>query len=380
MGKKIGILTQPLAGSYGGILQAYAMQKILFQLGYDSIILNRVTSPSFNTARYIWRTMKFLGGQSPKIRVWPNRVESQIIYQHTFRFINQYLNVSPELNSTSKLKRYVTENDFMGFVVGSDQVWRKSYSPCIENYFLDFIDGDDSFRKIAYAASFGIDYWEYGKARTKYFSHLAKQFDAIGVREDTAVDLCEQFLNVNATHVLDPTMLLDKGVYGDLAMSNTKSPSGDLFAFILDRSDEKSAFIDQVGKKLGLTPYELLPNKHFSTIKSNIELEDCIVPPIEQWLRNIMEAKFVVTDSFHGTVFSIIFNKPFITIANKSRGLTRFSSLLKTFGLTNRLVFLSKVLIKSSESSLIGLETNIVNEKLKYSSNKSLKFLNDIIG
>ena len=95
--------------------------------------------------------------------------------------------------------------------------------------------------------------------------------------------------------------------------------------------------IEEVAKSLDLMPFKVMP-KYQVNKKTIKQIDDCVFPPVTQWLRAFIDAEFVVCDSFHGAVFSIIFNKPFIVIGNKERGLARFSSLLKTYELEDRII------------------------------------------
>lgn len=335
----IGILTQPLGPNYGGILQAFALQHTLREMGHDPIVLNRTRPWYFKAAYWGWSGLNYVLGRRPKFRMSPNAEELAVITQHTSRFTQEHISITKPIGSTSGLKKAVKEEKLDAIIVGSDQVWRKAYSPCMSNYFLDFLSEDDKIKKIAYAASFGIDEWEFGKKETEYYSMLAKEFDAISVREDSAVKLCRDYLDVEAKHVLDPTMLIDRTVYEDLAASsNTRPSEGNLFCYVLDRTPEKMSLVDKVAKERSLIPFELLPKKTFAEIRSDNELNDCILPPVEQWLRSFVDAEFVITDSFHGTVFSILLNKPFLAIGNISRGTCRFNSLLNDFSLKDRLL------------------------------------------
>ena len=115
-------------------------------------------------------------------------------------------------------------------------------------------------------------------------------------------------------------------------MSRSAHPSkGDLFCYILDRTPEKSRLIRKTATEQGLTPFEILP-REYRNLPLGADLSTVVMPPVEQWLRSFMDAKYVITDSFHGTVFSILFEKPCIVIQNASRGNDRFQSLLKVFG------------------------------------------------
>ncbi|MDO5035637.1 MAG: polysaccharide pyruvyl transferase family protein [Porphyromonas sp.] len=371
---KVGILTQPLGTNYGGILQAFALQYVLREMGYIPLILDRTRPWYFNVAYWGWHGFNYAIGRRPKFRSTPNTKELGVLTQHTSRFIKDHISITAPIGSTRGLGSVVKKEQLDVVIVGSDQVWRKAYSPCMPNYFLDFLFGNDNVKKIAYAASFGIDEWEFGKKETEYYSLLVKKFDAISVREDSAVELCQKYLGVEATHVLDPTMLVNRSVYESLAVSPITYPSkGNLFCYILDRTSQKMSFVAEVAKEKSLTPYELLPKKTFAEISSNRELDDCILPPVEQWLRSFLDAEFVITDSFHGTVFSILFNKPFLVIGNESRGLTRFTSVLNTFNLLDRLI---NPEIHNPIDEIDWLKTNLA---LSDKTIKSIHFLNEFI-
>jgi hypothetical protein len=340
---KIGILTQPLHNNYGGLLQAYALQTVLKRLGHDPLILDRnYSQPSFlrtllgSVKRF---TLKYAMGKSD-IEVFPFRPsieQMETISKETSKFVRQYINKSEKLCSANELKREVETHQFDAYVVGSDQVWRLDYSPCITNYFLDFVEGDSSAKRIAYAASFGVDYWHYNDETTRKCKALAQQFDAISVREDSGIDLCRKYLGVKSVQVLDPTMLLDPDDYRALAQAEGEPQSaGNLMTYVLDPSEEKTAMIQRVASTLGLKPFTVM-----SPQKLNPETQTCIeegvFPPVTRWLRGYMDAKFVIADSFHGCVFAILFNIPFIALGNQRRGGARFVSLLRQFNLTNRL-------------------------------------------
>lgn len=328
---KIAILTQPLGPNYGGILQAFALQHILREMGHQPITIDRRAkqSPLRATASLAKGGLLWMAGKQRRIRRWPTPKESETICRHTDRFVSEHITTSVPIATTAQLRRYTEQEDFGAFIVGSDQVWRKAYSPSMPNFFLDFLSEESHAKRIAYAASFGISNWEFTEEETQLYSRLAKRFDLISVREDSAVALCREHLGVEATHVLDPTMLVDRSVYEELAMSRYAHPSkGDLFCYILDRTPEKSQLIRETASEQGLTPFEIMP-REYRNLPLGADLSTVVMPPVEQWLRSFMDATYVITDSFHGTVFSILFEKPCIVIQNASRGNDRFQSLLK---------------------------------------------------
>lgn len=345
---KVGILTQPLEENYGGILQAYALQQTLLDIGVHSTIINRVDS----SLRYLQPIERFrnIVGKLLRIREPKDlkyvlrryQVDQKVrdqIYKHTYRFIDSYLHTSPRLRGDSEFIEYINSLHVDGYVVGSDQCWRPKYSPNIYDYFLDFCFETEGIKRIAYAASFGVDEWEFTPEQTKQCSELIQKFDAVSVRESSGITLCSEYLNYrHAVHLLDPTMLLDPEAYiRALSLTKAEISKGNLFSYILDNTPEKEQILNQVVHTLQLTPFSVKA-KHLYEDTTNYSIKECTQPPVEQWLRGFMDAQFVVTDSFHGCVFSILFNKPFIDIGNKERGLARFYSLLQMFGLEERLL------------------------------------------
>lgn len=338
---KIGILTQPLRNNYGGLLQAYALKKVLEDSGNEVWILRREAPQWYeDTHRFVITQIK----RSIKIFLRkPTGLtlkESKLISTETEKFVNKYfLNKSPRLLSTIKLKEYVEDNRFDAIVVGSDQVWRPIYNADIRNNFLDFCEGDTTITRVAYAASFGVDTWEFSEEQTKTCRRLAPLFDAISVREDSGVELCRKYLGVSATHVLDPTLLLEKEDYVKLIQEwGEQQSQGDLFCYILDADDKKMSFIDKAKRKMGRAPFSVYPRLERTPENIRKHPESCVYPRVTQWLRAFNDAEMVITDSFHGCVFSIIFNIPFWCIGNPERGNARFDSLLKLFHLEDRLV------------------------------------------
>ena len=336
MNKNIAILTLPLSTNFGGNLQAFALQKILLNMGFEVETLNYRQKMNSD----IWKLLSTF-----KQKIFFNkkihhffRNELHIIGANHEKFIKENLVYSPELNTIDALKKYIYKNNYDVVIVGSDQVWRLSYSQRIYSYFLDFID-NSKIKKISYAASFGVDYWEFNDEATRYINQLMQQFSAISVREDSAIDLCNEKLNVeNVKEVLDPTLLLNADDYKHLYKYEDSISKGKIFSYILDSSLEKEKILTEVVSKLNKDVVSIQPSK---TKKESLyvkDLESYVYPKIEIWLKGIAEADFVVTDSFHGTVFAILHNKPFISIINKERGAARFYSLLSKLNLIDRII------------------------------------------
>lgn len=333
---RIAILTLPLHINYGGILQAYALQAVLERMGHEVCLIEKkrrtIPFPLWKVPLvYGKRILMNLTGHSFPI-FYEQKVnrERPIVQQHTDYFIHKYIKCRIVDNFSE-----IEETDFDTIIVGSDQIWRPQYfNDRIERAYLDFTEGWNITR-IVYASSFGTDQWEYTPMQTTRCARLLKSFDAVSVREESAVKLCKEHFGVKAMHVLDPTMLLAKEDYIRLFEdSGTVESPGTLLNYILDETPEKAALINKIAQKMGLVSFRVN-----SRVKDrHILLSERIQPSVEQWLRGFHDAKFVVTDSFHACVFSILFNKPFIVVGNKDRGLSRIESLLSQFGLEERLI------------------------------------------
>ena len=332
---RTGILTLPLHTNYGGILQAYALQTALGRLGHDAAVIDIRQKPLRlplwrMPVKYGRRILRNLAGHPyPILFERKYNRERLAVRRYTDKFIARHIH----LRSYDGYED-IAPSDFDAIVVGSDQVWRRNYFPDIRTAYLGFAEGWE-LRRMAYAASFGTDVWEYSKSETADCARLLHGFSAVSVREAAGVDLCRRHLGVEAQHVLDPTMLLKPADYERLLDGARTQPSGgSLMVYMLDDSQAKADVVAAVAAAGGLLPFRI--NSRVEDI--NAPLEERIQPPVEQWLRGFVDAGFVVTDSFHACVFSILFNKPFIAVGNKSRGLSRFTSLLGMFGLGDRLI------------------------------------------
>ena len=368
---RIGILTLPLHTNYGGILQAYALQTSIHRLGHDCIIINRDIHQKPELFPFCMSLVKRIIKHvlripsEPLFKEYKDFKEYPTISKNTNKFVKKYLHVM-------NIKTYDSIiGEFDGFVVGSDQVWRPKYfgENIIQHAYLAFASRLSDCKRIAYAASFGSDNWEYTKKQTTVCSRLAKKFNYVSVREKTGADLCLKYLKIDATVVLDPTMLLSQTDYDNIIDSiDTETPNGDLLTYILNPNNRTASVINSVAKALSLTPN--VSNSRYE--EDGAPLEEKIQISVEQWLRNFRDAKFVITDSFHACVFSILFHKEFIVIGNKERGLSRFETLLSTFELQDRMTD------KIDEASNIinrNIDWDMVQHILEREKAKSLNYL-----
>ncbi|MCI1030797.1 polysaccharide pyruvyl transferase family protein [Raoultella terrigena] len=375
---KIAVLTLPLHVNYGGNIQNFALQRFLKSLGHDVVTVHCKT---YNETilklalSAVKRTL--LKPKSQRNYIFTNSEKKAISINHD-EFIYKYIERTEELDYSS-FKTYFEINKYDAIFVGSDQVWRPKYAPHLSSYFLGFLDIDSKTKKISYAASFGSDEWEYSPEQEYECKNLAKRFDAISVRESLAVDMCNEHFDVAAQHVLDPTMLLTKDDYIELFKDkNLPNNNGKIFNYTLDMDDDKVKLVDKISKKINRDIFSTYPNK---TKKKTIFVKNIVdyqYPSVEAWLKSFADAEFIVTDSFHGTVFSILFNKPFIALCNKERGAARFTSLLKMFNLESRLVTDCNDVDDDTLFSAIDYEH--VNERLSQLRVQSFKFIERALG
>ena len=332
---KVGILTLHLEGNYGGILQNFALQQALLGLGHEPVTL-RVRPQYYNWLQhgYIFldrlRARYLRHERIKRLREW-SRSERHYLLAENRQFVEEEIRLTPEILPEA-LPR-LNQSGFDAFIVGSDQVWRSLYNgPTLPRYFFDFLGADCTARKIAYAASLGTDCWEADTEMTARCAELAQRFDAISVRETSGVALCREHLRVSAVQMPDPTILLESAVYRKLFAA--PSPGRELFCYILDDTPEKLRLAEEAAARMGLT---------IGTIRCFDRVEGIFrpgppVPGPREWLKRIAGADYVLTDSFHGTVFSILFGKPFAVIANPGRGVDRLQSFLMRLGLADRLI------------------------------------------
>ena len=365
---RIGILTLPLHANYGGILQAYALQTVLRQMGHEVSLIEERQKP----ARLPWRhapvqygkriVKNFLGRRCPVFYEQKVNRERAVVRQHTERFIDTYIR-----RRLIDDFREIAASDYEEIIVGSDQIWRPAYFPQIEHAYLDFAENWD-VRRVAYAASFGTDVWEYTPEQTRRCGDLLKKFDAVSVRESSGVALCKERFGVRAGHVLDPTMLLSAADYKRLIENrNMPEREGILFSYFLDETPEKKAWAGRMAKEKRLVPcYMGLNVENFA-----LPLDKRIQPPVEQWISGLYDAEFVVTDSFHACVFSLIFNKPFVVIGNRGRGMPRFASLLGKLGLIDRLW----MGVPSCSYDFDEIDWRKINDQIGYEREVSKRFL-----
>lgn len=378
---KIAILTQPLGTNYGGILQNYALQRVLKKEGHEPQTLHIAREPILCTPRVFLSWMKrlvhyyLLGRDVPSLR--PDyRIDPKIrkrLTAHLDRFIDRHIALTAPIER--KIDSAGSDTAYEAYIVGSDQVWRPRYNRFIEENFLSFVPDNARVRKIVYAASFGTSRCEFSDELLGICTPLARRLDAVSVREKSAVAFCRAYFGIEAEQVLDPTLLLDPKEYVALLAGTEPNSSGEVFCYLLDSDSRKEAIVRRISDLTGLPPRRFMPEPY--GIRKSDRTDACVYPTVEEWIAGFASAPFVVTDSFHGTVFSILFNKPFITIDNPTRGSDRFDSLLGLFRLRGRMVDTpEKITDRLVHEAIDWTTVNTIRAKER---GKSLQFLRNAL-
>ena len=299
------LITTFAAENYGAMLVAFAVNKILENLGYSVLMMQR-----------------------PNPKGKDARLENSV----PMNFAKKHYNISNVYFSLNDLS--VLNNHCENFVVGSDQLF--SYILNMERAFLDFVDINKN--KIAFATSFGRD--EYLTNDDIILKRKAQlhRFNHISLREK-GEKLCNEIFDIpDAVELLDPTQMIELDVYNELcknvSLKETQKPY--LLTYDLDITPEKTEAIKYVANKLGLEIVYIQPcfprDRHYTDLKV---YKDTYTP--EEFLYLYKNASFVISDSYHGTLFAVKFNKPFISIMNVARGALRYK-FFERLNLKHRIV------------------------------------------
>lgn len=376
MKKKIGIVTLPLRNyNYGGILQNYALQKYLIET-FNVEVYTIMVDYKQQKDKIKQKLFKLLYYDLKEIK--------KSINSNLENFMLSNIHITETFYEIEDVSLFLKQNSFDVIITGSDQVFRSQYlnNQLERIMFLDYDKKENGTKKITYAASFGKDSWEKQDSK-KVVENYLKNFDAISVREDSGISICNNDFGVEAVQLIDPTLLLNINEYVVLFNHQTKSIKSKsiMFSYVLDQSENKKKLIQKISNQLEAesSQIELLNDQLSKINRSNYkEFQRKKAASIEDWLFSFYEADYIITDSFHGVVFSILLNKPFVALGNEFRGMTRFQSLLKLFNLEEHLV------LDGNEDKILKLlrktiDYEKVNAILLQERNKSFNYLEKAI-
>lgn len=334
MKKTVAIITMHKVINFGSAMQAYALFFIIQQLGFDALLIDYLYPNDFHKERFVRLPIRFNSIYK--------RLKSKIIFYllckrkkqiDNFRsFWMKYFHETIKYNSLQELKNDPPISDI--YVTGSDQVWNPQTMFGDPAFFLQF--GDKKVKRIAYGASFGKN------KITRYYKNIyrtyLKDYNYLGIREEDGANFVKQLTNRPVSLVCDPTLLLKASDYSLLTKSEPRLISRPyLLAYLLDYAyspyPAAEKIISKISKLLHLHVVYLICGNTcgFKLGSSTITSAGPI-----QFLRLFQDASYVVTSSFHGTAFSLIYEKPFFSILPSSNDDSRISSLLKDVGLSER--------------------------------------------
>ena len=348
---KISVLTFSKEINFGANLQCYALCKTLQNMGHKVDIIDIQLAPYSMS----WYSAVF---RIP--RLWLFR-----------QFRKQHLNIfTRHYNSVDELKHDCPKSDL--YIVGSDQVWNpgitKRLDPLV--YFFSFLPVDA--RRISYAASFGTETWQ-NPELTDDVKLLLSKFEAVSVREDNAVQICKETFNVDATQVVDPTLLLLS--YDEICgRYEEQKEKPELLYYTFVRDDKTKDILADFAEDNKLQAVYLCSNRKYPRFKRKLYVS------VAGWLNEIRYSRIVVTSSFHCMVFCLIFHKKFVAIQGHKARSSRQKSLLNKLGLAE---FFCDDTSKLEQTLKYALETDIdykdVDRRLNLMRRDSLKFLTDSI-
>lgn len=347
----VGILGVWFGCNYGSIATYYALEQTIEAMGYRVLMVHQ-----------------------PRLKPDDGRMKGR----HSIRFAEEHYQISKSyhVSEISELNQMCDT-----FVLGSDQIWNYGVTKIFgHSYFLDF--ADDTKKKIAYATSFGSGKFLAPRAYAKEAVRCMRRMDAISVREAEGVEICRKTFGMEATHVLDPVLMCEPHVLGDLTERSDKEEKEPFIAtYILDPTPEKREALLHVSKKQGKKLVNMLDGWYnkFEANKKRLDLDNTIENlQVEDWLYYFKNSDFVITDSFHGTCMAILFHKPFIAIGNPGRGTSRFESLLGTLGLTDRYVADAGEILRK-DALLTSVDYTKVDEILKEQREFSRTWLSEAL-
>lgn len=353
----IGTLTFHQSDNYGAVLQAYALQKCINEMGFDSKLINYYSEG----IAYWYREVTLKDGLSLhniKNYIWQrinrNKKKNFESFRSRFRLTRPYTkkNINNVLNEVDKV------------LVGSDQVWNCDCTHEDYTYMLDFVP--EGFPSYSYAASFGYNVIpeRYKENTTK----LLRRFKGITVREQEATEIIEECLGYSVPVVADPILLLTPQTWDELIKTIKKRY---IFVYQAEKQPELMELAKCIAKKRKC-PIYIVSTVWKGTVGYNIKnVSDCSPEMFLSYLKN---AEVVVTNSFHGTAFSILFNKEFwVQPLSRNNTNSRIDSILDLMGLENR-----KVLGKAIDNET-KIDYDTVNIRLNDFRKKSREILKSMI-
>lgn len=359
--KKVGIITFHNSRSYGACLQAIATVYMIRNMGYQAEVIDYVNL--FEQKRYKADLDNFIVAMKYirwKIKTWLSRDEYWL--QRAFGNTKQLYSDAISSEHYTKIEE-LSNLKYDVLLVGSDQVWNSQITEKLDTVFL--LDFGQSPKRISYASSMGSHRIEPNEE--KLFRHCLKRFSFISVREKFAMEELRRILDIDVEIVLDPTLLLTKEQWTDYILQVSERIPVPQEPYILTFFVGKNISfyreqVFQIKEKKQLPVYNIQTNKR-KYISVDRVLAGVTCGEFVQWIQN---AAYIITDSFHGTAFSLLYQKQFTSISNTVNPI-RVKELLESVGLQERL--------DSPQNCDREIEYHAVNKKLNELRSRSIKWL-----
>jgi hypothetical protein len=364
---RAGIITFHCPINYGAILQAKALPLVLEDMGIRSEIINYRLPHDILSHTNIYEQSTNYKVVIKNIIKYAHRKDIMVKLQRFEKFYNEYLPVSKKIYRSIDELKNLKEYDFL--ICGSDQIWKPMNDDYLDEAF--FLGFTSNAKKISYAPSFGID--TFPQKLENQLKILLSDFHAISVRERSGMNILRRIVSKSIKQVLDPTLLINKARWHSL--SNMKYVNGIndyIVVYALERNKILNDSVKRLKQMIQLDIYEISLDGLVRVRNCDHVLYD--VGPSE-FISLIENAKLVLTNSFHGTAFSIIFEKPFISVAH-TKSNSRILELLESLNISNRQISSSRLIQKD----LLEMRYENVLEKLEMLKNNSIMFLKNACG
>lgn len=359
--KKVGILTYHFAINYGAALQCYALKRVIEKLGYDVSIINLITDEQEknNSTKYDTRSIK---GMIKSLVLLLFNKSRKIKKEKFANFTNMYFEYTPKCTNAYGLQEVINRSNISVVVCGSDQVWNNHVADFTELFFLPDIY---NVKKIGYAVSIGTA----TSGDLKNYAEYIKDYECIGVREESSIPVIKKVYDGEPYNVCDPCLLLDREQWEQLDnMKGCKEKYIICYFLKKEKFKEMFSIARKFEKKYKMKVYFI--NQRYGLWSLNKNSFNDV--GVEDFISLFLHSEKVITDSFHGTVFSLIFEKDFYSICSNNNGDRRKQDLLRYCGLDRRIIYLENMNVDEEEIDYANIRKLLSNIR-----NSSVNFLSD---
>lgn len=376
--KTIGIITYHHSYNYGTILQAYATQLLVEKKGYKTEFIDyqqKNQQSKWDVLLLRIRRIPVYLSKIGKYAVIHKVKKNQKMWMEQFDcFYTQYFQLGKK-QYTDITELMDNPPQYDGYLVGSDQTWNPNVSNNTDAFYLSFVAS--SKKKGSYAPSIAVPYLT--SSQEERFKHLLHDFQFLSCREKQGTKMLQNLLKKEVTNVLDPTLMIKKDEWLSMVKTKTSREPYILIYFLGDNAEHRE-FVEELSRFTGLRivcipiSYLEIKNKNYEQIWAN---------PI-QFIELINGAEIICTDSFHGTMFSINFNKDFFSFCkmndnNKLSENSRLHDALEMFGLSNRLITSTNKMLYLQGKKSLQIDYNRVNDILERERHHSNNYLSKML-